>query len=197
MIKAIIFDIGGVLVDQRRLVEKFIGIFKPKNTPEFLNHLNLEVTPLCKNLITEKQFWVKFSKKYKVQSQKNLWTKDFEKLTKINNRVLNTAKGLKPLYKIGIISNTIRPHVEINKKRGLFDIFDSVVLSCEASLAKDSKEIFLLAAKKLKVRSRECIFIDDINDFVEIAKSAGMKGILFKNPIQLDKELKKTLGNNS
>ena len=195
MIKVILFYIGGVLVDQKRLVEKFIGIFKPKNTLEFLNHLNLEVTPLCKNLMTEKQFWVKFSKKYKVQAQQNLWTKDFEKLTKINHKVLNIAKGFKPRYKIGIISNTISPHVEINKKRGLFDIFDSVVLSCEANLAKDSKKIFLLAAKKLKVRTQECVFIDDVNNFVEIAKSAGMKGILFKNPVQLNKELKRMLRN--
>ena len=31
MIKAVIFDIGGVLVDQKLLVERFVRIFRPKN----------------------------------------------------------------------------------------------------------------------------------------------------------------------
>ena len=194
MIKAVIFDIGGVLVDQKLLVERFIRIFKPKDNKKFWDYLNMEAVPLCKGEMTEAKFWKVICNKYNVKYfPKNLWTPDFEKLTKINHKVLNIAKSLKTKYKIGIISNTITSHVKVNRKRRLFDIFDAVILSCEVNLTKDKKEIFLLAAKRLKVEPEECIFIDDVNDFVETAESAGMKGILFKNSAQLNKELKRIL----
>ena len=193
MIKAILFDVGGVLVNQKRLIEKFIKIFKQKNTHQFWDYLNIEAIPLCKGQIKEKEFWAKISKKYKVPASGNLWTVDFEKLTKINHKVLNIAKRLRAKYKIGIISNTITPHVKVNRKRELFNIFDAVILSCKVNLTKDNKEIFMLAAKKLEVKTEECIFIDDVSDFVKTAESAGMKGILFKNSTQLNKELKRIL----
>ena len=60
-------------------------------------------------------------------------------------------------------------------------------------MAKDDKRIFLMAAKKLKVKPKECIFIDDVKDFVNVAKSTCMKGIQFKNIGQLKSELNEIL----
>ena len=194
MIKAIIFDIGGVLVDQKQLVEKFIRIFKPKNIGKFWNCLNIEAVPLCKGEITEAEFWKRIGNIYNVKSfPKNLWTEDFEKLTAINQDVMEIAKSLKSKYKLGIISNTIEPHVKINRKRGIFGIFDAVILSCEVNMTKDSKGIFFLTAKRLNIEADESIFIDDVGEFVDIAESAGMTGILFRNANRLKSDLEKVL----
>mgnify|MGYP001571440141 CR=1 FL=1 len=125
MVKAIIFDGGGVVVNQKSLMKKFIKIFKPKDKEQFLIELNRHIIPLCKNKISEKEFWEKFAKFIKIPSNKvpkNLWTKDYEKLTKIDKRFMQFIKNLRKNYKIGLISNTIKPHVIVSKKRGLFKI---------------------------------------------------------------------------
>ena len=79
--------------------------------------------------------------------------------------------------------------MDLNKKLRIYNYFDEVVLSHEVKMSKDSEEIYLLAAKKLGVKTNECIFIDDYGVFLRIAKSVGMKGILFKDSEKLRYEL--------
>ena len=196
MIKAIIFDSGGVVINQDRLLNRFMQIFKSKDKEKFLVELNLRVIPLCKNELSESKFWTQFAKGVGISPsriQQDLWTKAFEKLTKINKGIIKIIKTLKPNYKLALISNSIKSHAKINRKRGIYDLFDVVVLSHEVGLTKDSKKIFLLAANKLKVIPKECIFIDDIKEFVDVAESAGMNGIVFKNEEQLKANLKRII----
>ena len=193
---SIIFDSGGVIINQDRLINKFIRIFKPKNKEKFLVELNLRVIPLCKNKISESKFWAQFAKAVGISPSrisKDLWTKDFEKLTKINKGIIKIIKTLKQKYKVALISNSIKSHAKINRKRRIYDLFDVVILSHEVGLTKDSKKIFLLATNKLEVSPKECIFIDDIKEFVDVAESAGMNGIVFKNEKQLKVNLKRII----
>ena len=192
MIKAIIFDGGGVIVNHKPLMGKFIKIFKPKNKEKFLHDLNIQVIPLCKGKISEKEFWTRTANSYGIgpnKIPKNLWTKDYGKLNKINQNVLGIIRNLRKNYRLGFISNTIKPHEQINRKRGLFGFFDVVLLSHKLGLTKDDKKIFLIAAKRLKVKPYECVFIDDIKDFVDVAESTGMKGIHFQNAERLKFDL--------
>ena len=184
MIKAIIFDGGGVIVNQELLMKKFIKIFKPKNKKKFLHDINIKAIPLCKGKISENEFWIKIADIYGISPEKipkNLWTRDFGKLTKIDRKMVQLIQNLRRSYKIGFVSNTIKPHERINRKRGLFKLFDVIVLSHKIRMTKDDKRIFLITAKKLQVNPKECIFIDDVKDFVNVSKSIGMKGIKFKN----------------
>lgn len=125
---------------------------------------------------------------------RDLWIKDYRELISINKKVQRIVESLKESYKIGMISNIISEHASINKKLGVFDMYDVVILSNEVKLTKDKKEIFLLTAEKLKVLPQECIFVDDIEKFVNVANSVGMKAILYKSPSQLQKELTSLLG---
>ena len=196
MIKAIIFDGGGVIVNQELLMKRFIKLFKPKSKKKFLHDINIEAIPLCKNMISENRFWIKIAGIYGISPEKipkNLWTKNFDKLTKIDKKMVQLIKNLRISYKIGFVSNTIKPHERINRKRGLFKLFDVVVLSHKIRMTKDDKRIFLMTAKKLKVKPKECIFIDDVKDFVNVSKSVGMKGMQFKNIGQLKSSLGKIL----
>jgi len=61
MIKAILFDSGGVVINHKLLVKKLIKIFKPENKEKFWNHVNIAVIPLCKNKISEELFWKNFA----------------------------------------------------------------------------------------------------------------------------------------
>ena len=196
MIKAIFFDIGGVLLDTRLLAGRFAMAFKPRDAKKFWHEINLRVIPLCKNQISEAQFCMQMADSEgisRAKVPKNLWTKDFKKLVAIDKKVLGIAKQLRQKYKVGIISNTLGRHVKIMRKMGIFDYFDAAIFSNEAGMTKDSKDIFLIAAKSIRVKPRECIFVDDMYEFVNVAKSAGMKGILYKTPQKLESELKRLL----
>lgn len=193
MIKVIIFDAGGVIVDCKPILNKFIRIFKPKNLDLFWEEINLKAILMCRGEMSEKDYWKEIAKSIGVKDMSkipdNLWTKDYDKLTHIDKDVLNLIDKLRKNYKTALISNTFAPHANINRKRGLFDHFDVTILSHEVKLTKENKDIFLIALKKLKVKAEECIFIDDIQKFIDTANSLGMKGILFKNLTQLKKEL--------
>ena len=62
MIKAILFDSGGVVINHKPLVKKLIHIFKPNNKEKFWNDINITVIPSCKNKISEEFFWKNFAK---------------------------------------------------------------------------------------------------------------------------------------
>lgn len=193
MIKTIIFDAGGVVIEQGKQLDEFAKIFKPKNKKEFWKKINHFVGPLCTEEISESEYWRRIAESENVDPKiipSNLWIKGYEETTRVNPSVVKLIKSLRKKYKMILISNTIKPHVDINRKRGLFENFDDVLNSNEVHLSKDTPEIFKLALKRNQLDANECVFIDDIQRFVKIAKSLGIKCILFKNVGQLKNELR-------
>lgn len=55
--------------------------------------------------------------------------------------------------------------------------FDDVVISAEVGLRKPEPDIFHLAAERLDVPVDACVFVDDMDRNVEVARSLGMVGI--------------------
>src|SRR3989304_7085088 len=151
MIKAIIFDLGGVILDMKPLLEKAVRIFHPSDKDKFWKEINEESITLAKGEITLLEFWKKIAKNYnrKISDEqlRKLWLEDYEELTSLEEDVWRIVQSLRNNYKIGMISNTINEHVRINKKLGRYKFFDVVILSNEVKLTKDEKEIFLLATK--------------------------------------------------
>jgi len=191
-IKAIIFDAGKVIIEQGDQLDRFAEIFKPKSRQEFWDKLNYFLRPLCKGEISENEYWRRLAESENLDLKtipQNLWTKVYEETTRIDEDVVDLIKRLRKSYKMILISNTIKPHVDINRKRSLFENFDDVLNSCEVHLSKDTFEIFKIALKRNQLDAEECIFIDDIPKFVKIANAKGINGILFKNINQLKKEL--------
>ena len=57
-------------------------------------------------------------------------------------------------------------------------MFDDIVISGEVGMRKPDPEIFLLAARRLDLKPRECVFVDDLALNVEGARALGMTAIL-------------------
>lgn len=57
------------------------------------------------------------------------------------------------------------------------DLFDAVVLSGAVAVAKPSREIYLLTARRLGLEPRQCVFVDDLQRNVAGAVDAGMAGV--------------------
>ncbi len=193
MIKAVLFDVGGVILDMKPLIGQFVGIFHPDKKEELWDTLNIKSARLCRGEMSELEFWREVAKKLNRnipdEILKDLWIQDYEKFTSVTEEVLPVIDSLHKTYKLAIVSNTIESHTIINRRRKIFERFDEVILSYEVKMSKERPDIFLLAAEKLKTLPSECVFIDDVKQFAEMAESAGMKAICFKNTGQMKEEL--------
>jgi len=68
--------------------------------------------------------------------------------------------------------------------------FDSITTSFGAKASKPSQIIFEDALKKLDLKPEECVFTDDVEEYVEVAKSLGFKAFQFTTAEKLEKDLK-------
>jgi len=120
----------------------------------------------------------------------SLWTKLYNK-RKIKEDTLALVKKLHNKYPLGLISNTIEQHAQINRESGLFEEFDVVILSNEVGLEKPQKEIFELTSERMRIPLSELLFIDDIMRWVDAAKESGMQAVQFETAAQLERDLAK------
>ena len=101
-----------------------------------------------------------------------------------NDRLIDYARSLRANTKTGIISNAwpearaaVQPWVN-------GDAFDDLIFSAEVGLAKPDRRIYELALGRLHVQPAEAIFVDDVQINVEAAQAIGMTGIRFQNTEQ-------------
>jgi len=107
----------------------------------------------------------------------------------------STVKLIKELrrkkIKIAAISSSkVAKH--ILKKTKLFNLFDTVVTGDEITKGKPDPQIFLLAAKRLKLKPKDCVVFEDALLGVEAAKKAKMfcLGIdHYNDPLRLKKAI--------
>ena len=95
-------------------------------------------------------------------------------------RLLHAIK--KGNFKLGLVSSAPKENIElVLSELNLEGIFDCIVFGQEVSESKPSPQIYLLAAKKLKVAPKDCVVIEDSSLGVKAAKTAGMKCLAVAN----------------
>ena len=198
MIKAVIFDWGGVLIynpsiGTKEYCAKRLGV----NESKFIKIYDKYEPDFQKGKISESNFWKKIYENLEIPMSKSkiLWNTVLEETYKSNDPVINIAKSLKKQgYKIGYLSNTEMPAIDFFNKQN-YDFLDVVVFSCIEGYVKPEKKIYEIILNRLGVQSEEAIFIDDKETNIEGAKKLGINTILFKDSNQLIHELKKFLIN--
>jgi HAD superfamily hydrolase (TIGR01509 family) len=87
-------------------------------------------------------------------------------------KVVREYQGRLP---IAVATGAIRPMLnEILRHIGLTGCFDALVSSEEVTHHKPAQDIFLEAARRLKVDPRGCVVYEDTDPGVEAARRAGM-----------------------
>ncbi len=140
--------------------------------------------------MSHEQSWEPVDKRFNVELPKDLWIRDYEKLTEIDEDMISLVEKLREHYMTAMISNTIPEHAEINQKRGLFEPFDLVILSHEVKMTKQNPEIFKITLDRLGIKPSQAVFVDDVKSFVETAESVGINGVLFTGVEELIEELR-------
>lgn len=185
MIKAVIFDIDGVLIDSFETNFKFFERlftktgFQPPTREEFETLFHLPMLDVIK-IIT----------KSKSQEEINrVWQIGRSKETGYNVDLLVMPKGasgvVKKLHKqfpLGIVTSRINafesPHLA-----KIEQYFRAVVTYDDTAKHKPDPEPLFLAANKLDVNPQECVYIGDAPSDITAARAAGMKVIIYSKKI--------------
>lgn len=194
---AIIFDVGGVLVDWKRehLYEKmFAG--DEEGMKYFLN----EVCSLEWNAIMDTGYPYAKAIEERVEQYpvyekyiRAYWTRWEEMITGVISGTVNILASLREQgYTLAVLSNwSSETHARVYKQFEFLHWFDEVVISAQVGLVKPDPAIFHLLLDRLQRLAGECLFIDDTLTNVQAASELGFQGIHFTSPEQLRDELAK------
>jgi len=98
----------------------------------------------------------------------------------------------KKKYKIVFISNTNVIHIEhCARTMPMKKVFIGGIRSDKEGLMKPPPRLYLRAADLAGCKPEECVFIDDIYEYVDAARAVGLKGIQYRSAKQLKRDLKK------
>jgi putative hydrolase of the HAD superfamily len=125
--------------------------------------------------LTEKQFWEAWS----------LLIGEETEVVKIMNNL--TIK-----YPVWLLSNTNPFHI-LEEQFKLFDKITGGIYSFEVGSRKPEEDIFIKALEIAGSTADEILFIDDLIENVEMARSLSMKSIHFKTIGDFNKQLGKFL----
>lgn len=189
-IKAIIFDVDGVLLNSDeiiiKLLQKVARGFKLK-VPTDKEIKKISGTPLDESI---EFFWPGFDV--------NLFARTFRE--QFINKVIfpfdgsvETLRRLKKSgFKFGIVSGKLRFFIEKHLIEAGYDMkWFNVIVSCEDTKNhKPSPDPILLACKKLKVKPEEILYVGDARFDYEAAKSAKVNFVAVLTGVSTEKELK-------
>ncbi|MDY6212967.1 MAG: HAD family phosphatase [Schaalia hyovaginalis] len=92
-------------------------------------------------------------------------------------------------YRIGVASSSQRPRaMSVLEQHGLVDFFAASAFAEDISRGKPDPEVFLLAAARLGIDPSECLVLEDSTMGIEAAVNAGMRVICIPDMQAPDEE---------
>jgi len=197
-IRAIIFDLGGVLLrtadftPRERLASR-LGMSRHELEGFIFGGESGDRAQ--KGEISVQQHWET------LRQQINYSPEEFTHLVdeffandELDLSLLDYVRKLHRTYKTGLISNAFDDLRQVICERWHFeDAFDDMLISAEVGWAKPDRRIFRLAVKRLGVEAGQTVFVDDMLRNVEGAKLVGLQAIQFQNPSQMRLDLEQLL----
>jgi epoxide hydrolase-like predicted phosphatase len=117
-----------------------------------------------------------------------------EYLGTANTELIEYARGLRPRYRTGILSNSFVGAREREQAAyGFEDLVDEIVYSHEAGMSKPDPRIYALACARLGVRPGEMVFIDDWDKAVAGASEAGIHAVHYQDNSQAIAQIERLL----
>ena len=194
-IKAVVFDMDGVIFDTETLYQKCWLSEAPKYNIDNVEKLFLKMMGLSNSNI-EKLF-------------KSVYGEDFpcaeyraDVRSKINELIekdgLTMKKGVLEIlsflkeegYPVALATSTSRPSVESHLKRsGIKQYFDYIITGDEVKNSKPSPEIYINACRGLGVSTENAIAVEDSFNGIRSAFSAGMLPVMVPDTVMPDEEI--------
>jgi epoxide hydrolase-like predicted phosphatase len=191
-IKSVIFDWGGVLIDNPApgLMQHCAKALKVSKEDYIKAHGRFEAD-FQKGLIREDAFWEQVCSKLNVPKPDtpSLWAEAFEAAYVPRKKMFSMTAWLQGKgYRTAVLSNTEVPAMQ-HFYRQRYDMFDVAVFSCHEGVKKPDRGIYEITLQKLGCGPEKAIFIDDKQEYIDGAKEVGINTVLFQDINQVKDEL--------
>jgi beta-phosphoglucomutase len=190
MIKAIVFDMDGVLIEAKdwhyEALNKALRLFGYEISR--FEHLTMfdgiPTRSKLERLTIEKGLPKKLHGF--INEMKQQYTEEFIhsfcKPMFVHEYALNRLKA--EGYRMGVASNSIRYTVELMMKKScLANYLDFMISNEEVKNAKPDAEMYILAMSKLGLQPSECLIVEDNENGIKAARASGAN-VLVVNEVQ-------------
>lgn len=189
IIKAVIFDMDGVLIDSEALHHKALNSTMAVwhitiYDEEYDGYVGSKTIDMCRKLVTRYHLPVTPEQ---LAAQKTRKLLEEMKGNGHLQSIRGVAEFIADLYRHGVLlavasSSYLEVIDTVLAELGLRNYFRAVVSGDQVSKGKPDPEIFLEACARLGVPPAECAVVEDSANGVRAAKAAGMFCIGFVNP---------------
>jgi putative hydrolase of the HAD superfamily len=196
MIKAIIFDLGNVIVpfDFKRgyAAMEPVCCYPAAEIPK-----RIGATDLVRRFESGHVAPEEFVREISATLSMNV---DYERFCEMFSTIFlpdtlipeSLLQGLRARYRLLLLSNTNAIHWPmLERAYPLLGQFHDRVLSFEVGRLKPEPEIFREAVSRAGCRPEECFFTDDVEAYVAGAKREGIDAVRFESQEQIEQELRK------
>lgn len=194
MIKNIIFDLGGVVVDY----DPKAYLYRQFNDPELEELLynvifgseewkQLDAGTITRALAERRMLAAAGRRRYEAQ----LVLDDWREMMTTRLDTVELITGLKAAgYHIYFLSNLPEDVYQLfTERRRFMQLFEGGIPSFSVKLTKPNRKIFDLMLKTYGLRPEETIFVDDGKENIATAQKLGLTAIPFKDAMDLHKTL--------
>lgn len=197
-IKAVVFDIGGVLIDEPGFLARDIVANKYGfDTKDFWEYARKNLSRSHKGELDGEDFFKGLVDELNLDIDPSVLVEDWlsarEKLSKVDVVVKETIDKLAGNYLLGVLSDSTCLNERASARRNCYAPFDFKIVSCEVGAEKPTKEIYDILVKELgsrDVKLEEAVFIDNEKENLVPAKKLGIKTILFEDAEQMIRDLR-------
>jgi HAD superfamily hydrolase (TIGR01509 family) len=203
-IKAVVFDVGGVLerVDDDAWPEVWVGRWERRmNLPAGRVLAALaEHAPggeMVTGGVSEAQMRAVYAEALGLDDEQadqmmaELWDAYCGEL---DVELRDFAAGLRPAYSTGILSNSADgARREEQRRYGFEELVDVIVYSHEVGLAKPDPGVFRLTEQRLDVEPDEVVFLDDQPGHVEAARTLGWHALVHRSTPESIRQVRRLL----
>lgn len=197
-IKAIITDVGGVLVRElersaRKTWEDKLQLTHGELTKDVYRTGKASLAVVGK--LDYKKIWLDVQKKFDLSDREiKQMEHDFHAGDRLNEPFYAFMDEMHKKYATAILSNAW-----INARKIYTDVYqldkiaDLMIISAEEGMRKPNKTIYKVALERLGLNPKEVIYIDDRPDNIRTAQALGMHTVLFTHTQETIERIKKLL----
>lgn len=183
MIKAVIFDLDGVLVTTDELhYRAWKRLAEQEGITGFTREDNIRQRGVSRmaslEVVLEKsgKQYSDAEKKVLAEKKNDMYVKSLESLDKsaVLDGVFDFITYLKQKGIKLAVGSASKNTPMILEKTGLADKFEAVSCGLDTQKSKPDPEVFLIAADRLDIPYSECLVVEDSDAGIEAAKAGGM-----------------------
>ncbi|MBT3323584.1 HAD hydrolase-like protein [archaeon] len=180
--KVILFDIGGVICEdiEKHMMKEISEEYKKDYS--FVMKVRDKWWKLyaC-DKINEEEYWKGFLKDVGIEEDYSKFVKlPYERYIILKKGIISYIENLSKKYKLFIVSDHSKDWWNFaNEKFKISEYFEEKYFSFDYKSLKIEGKLFEEVLKKVK--SEDCLFIDNSKENLKIAQKFGIKGLYFEN----------------